>query len=84
MGEWRGGLRRRLILLAILFSISRYAEAEPLKVGVLYPMSGEYAEQGKHSIQGIKLAASKGDAADIELIFEDAGSDSGATSGIKE
>ena len=63
----------------LLICLASGVQAEPKKIGVLYPMSGEYAEQGLHSIQGIKLAIEEtGPTSDAEYIFEDAGSDSGA------
>ena len=70
----------RNLLFSIFLLLVDSAGAAPLKIGVLYPMSGEYAEQGRHSIQGIKLAIeSSNQTSDFEFIFEDSGSDSGAT-----
>ena len=68
-----------VVIFSVTFFFASLAFAEKPKVGVLYPMSGEFADQGLRSIQGIRLAIDELKASDdFEFVFEDAGSDSGA------
>lgn len=49
-------MRRVLLALAFLIGVSNGVFAEPLKVGVLIPLSGEMQEFGAKALKGVELA----------------------------
>jgi branched-chain amino acid transport system substrate-binding protein len=63
------------LLLTLLFTSSLFAEKETVKIGVLLPLSGDYAWLGEDIQRGFKLAQkeSKPNNFNYELIFEDDG-----------
>jgi branched-chain amino acid transport system substrate-binding protein len=74
-------MKRRVLilsaLLSTLFSVSASAQTEPVKVGVVTPLSGVYAGIGQQVRWGLELATREINAAGgingrrVELIFED-------------
>src|SRR5215469_12282584 len=73
----------RVVLAGLMVVLTCLASsAEPLKIGVLAPLTGSAAEQGRDRIQGAKLAVEEVNKAGgvlgrpIELVIEDAQSTS--------
>src|SRR5215470_1958738 len=62
-------------MMVVLTCLAR--SAEPLKIGMVAPLTGSYAEEGSYSIQGAKLAAEEVNKTGgvlgrpIELVIED-------------
>ena len=63
--------------IVALFSASAYAQAKPIKLGQIIPITGEAAESGRYHRQGAELAVEKINAAGgingrkIQIVLED-------------
>jgi ABC-type branched-subunit amino acid transport system substrate-binding protein len=62
-----------LFFVFLLISNTR-AESEPLRLGMMAPLSGDFAEYGAHIKNGILLAQEnlKSEGIDTEIFYEDA------------
>ncbi len=57
--------------LPLFISLESCLAQEPLKVGLIVPLSGEYASFGKAVVNAAQLAAEKGSGHEIELLYAD-------------
>jgi hypothetical protein len=54
-------IHHRVVLASMLAMLTCLAHsAEPLKIGMVAPLTGSAAEEGRHKIQGAKLATEGG------------------------
>jgi branched-chain amino acid transport system substrate-binding protein len=78
MGRFRN---RRALLLALTASVFAFTQAakaaDPIKIGMVAPLTGPFAESGRYGTQGAKLAADEINKAggvlgrQLELVIED-------------
>jgi branched-chain amino acid transport system substrate-binding protein len=70
-----------LIVLTLLFSAGFIFAAEPVKVGVVYPLTGPIAATGKYMVAGVEIARDKINAEggilgrEVKLFVEDGAND---------
>ena len=76
-GRWMTGIGVLFISLVLAFGTGRAAEEKPIKLGVVFIMSGSMGGYGKHGTQAIQLALDEINAQGgilgrkVEAIFED-------------